>query len=64
MGPFLEFVPIAALLIDDLYRVVNYNRQAKLLFPALEYLNQELARLFSKQETEQIKRIIQSERHP
>ncbi len=64
MGPFLEFAPIGAILLNDLDLVVNYNKQAKQLFPALEFLNIELTRLFSKEEAEQLKKIIHTQHHP
>jgi PAS domain S-box-containing protein len=63
MGAFLEFAPIGAILLNDLDRVVNYNKQAKLLFPALEFLNAELSQIFLREEVEQLKTIIHTEHH-
>ncbi|HEY0355852.1 MAG TPA: hypothetical protein VGC29_06600, partial [Flavisolibacter sp.] len=39
MGSFLEYAPICALLLNEDEKIINYNQQAKKLFPSLKKIN-------------------------
>lgn len=64
MGSFLEYAPICALLLNDDEKIINYNQQAKKLFPSLKKVNVELTQLFSTSETESLKVFIHNGHHP
>jgi PAS domain S-box-containing protein len=64
MGSFLEHAPIAALLLNETNSVVNFNQQARKLFPSLVSPQTELAVLFSKEEAEIFKTFIHSRHDP
>jgi PAS domain S-box-containing protein len=58
MGTFLEYAPICAILFNDNNRIVNFNQQAKKLFPSLGFLDLELSGLFSNKVAKDIKDFI------
>ena len=64
MGSFLEHAPIAALLLDESDNVVNYNLQARKLFPSLIGPQTELANLFSKKEAEVFRGFVHGNHDP
>lgn len=64
MGSFLEYAPIGALLLSEDGSIVNFNQQAKKLFPALESINIELSVLFPETVVTQINQFIHSSHHP
>lgn len=64
MGSFLEHAPIGAILLSDTDHIVNYNQQAKKLFPALGLIEVELTHLFSAKESQAIKTFIHDGHNP
>ncbi|MGZ5254910.1 MAG: sensor histidine kinase, partial [Flavitalea sp.] len=64
METFLEYAPIGAILFNDTNRIVNYNQQAKHLFPTLDLLEVELSSLFANAEAEAIKEFIHDGHNP
>ncbi|HYE54236.1 MAG TPA: ATP-binding protein [Chitinophagaceae bacterium] len=64
MGTFLEYAPIAAMILSETDRIVNYNRQAQLFFPALQFIDVDLTQLFPNEEAEQISRFVHSDHLP
>jgi PAS domain S-box-containing protein len=64
MGTFLEYAPVGAIIINDTNRIVNFNRQAKNLFPNLEFLDVELSSLFLTTEAEVITNFIHDGHEP
>jgi PAS domain S-box-containing protein len=64
METFLEFAPIGAILFNENNRIVNFNQQAKILFPSLVYLDIELSSLFANTEAESIKDFIHDGHDP
>lgn len=64
METFLEFAPIGAILFNENDRIVNFNQQAKILFPTLVYLDVELSSLFANAEAESIKDFIHDGHDP
>ncbi|HZH66888.1 MAG TPA: PAS domain S-box protein, partial [Flavisolibacter sp.] len=64
MGTFLEYAPIGAILFNDTDRIVNFNQQAKKLFPTLVFLDVELSSLFANTEAEAIREFIHDGHDP
>lgn len=64
MGAFLEYAPISTILLTDTDRIINYNQQAKKLFPTLEFIDIELGHLFSKKESDVIRSFIHDGHNP
>ncbi|WP_332732621.1 sensor histidine kinase [Flavihumibacter sp.] len=64
MGSFLEYAPISAILLSDTDRIVNFNQQARKLFPMLETIGIELSQVLSKQQILQIRNFIHRDHSP
>jgi PAS domain S-box-containing protein len=60
IGTFLEFAPIAALILSETDIIVNGNRQAKRLLPSLEFLGEDLRKYFPPPMAESVRRFIHS----
>ncbi|WP_052324244.1 ATP-binding protein [Flavihumibacter sp. ZG627] len=64
MGCFLEHAPISAILLSDTDRIVNFNQQARKLFPLLETVDVELSQVFPKEQVSYIKEFIHQQHDP
>lgn len=64
LGSFLEYAPVAAILLNEQEQVVSFNRQAKKFFSNLEISGAGLMNLFFKEEAESIKDFIYDGHHP
>ena len=64
MGSFLEHAPISAILLSDTDRIVNFNQQARRLFPLLETFNVELSQVFPKEQVSRIREFIHQQLSP
>lgn len=64
MGSFLEYAPIGAMLVSESDKVINYNQQAKKLFPNLQLTHIEFSQLFTAKQAADIKGFIHSTHAP
>lgn len=64
MGSFLEYAPIGAMLVSESDKVINYNQQAKKLFPNLQLTHVEFSQLFTAKQAADIKGFIHSTHAP
>ena len=64
MGSFLEYAPIGALLVSEADVVINYNQQAKKMFPNLQMVHVAFTGLFTNKQAEDIKSFIHSKHDP
>lgn len=63
-GDFLEYAPVATLLITDTDQVAAFNREAKKLILTLERTNPSLEQHFNEYETHRLKEFIHSSPNP
>ena len=64
MGSFLEYAPIGALLVSEADVVINYNQQAKKMFPNLQMVHVAFSGLFTNRQAADIKSFIHSKHDP
>ncbi|HEY0731818.1 MAG TPA: PAS domain-containing protein, partial [Chitinophagaceae bacterium] len=64
MGSFLEYAPIGALLVSEADVVINYNQQAKKMFPNLQMVYVDFTGLFTNKQAADIKSFIHSQHEP